>query len=116
MNVQVNSGHDVHCSEEYIKQIENTVIGSLERFRNALTRVEVFFGDENGAKSGANDKRCTVTAKMSHHDTFAATGHGEVYDVALDIALDKMVRVIDSKIGRSIDRTSATEMLNEEQV
>jgi ribosome-associated translation inhibitor RaiA len=116
MNVQVNSGHDVHCSEEYIKEIENTVLGSLERFRNALTRVEVFFGDENGTKTGANDKRCTVTAKMSHHDTLAATGHGDVFDAALDSALDKIVRVIESKIGRSIDRTSAVEMINEEQV
>src|SRR5690606_19708670 len=57
MQVLINSNNSIRMSEALQQRCAATVEGALQRFSEQLTRVEVHLTDENGEKSGAQDKR-----------------------------------------------------------
>jgi len=62
--------------------------------------VEVHLADENGQKTGGHDKKCTLEARLAGLQPVAATDHGASLDQAMDGALEKLVALLDHKLGR----------------
>jgi hypothetical protein len=54
-------------------------------------------------KNGAADKRCTMEARLTHHQPVAVTHHGSTQDEAFRGANGKLRRLLDSTLGRLKD-------------
>ncbi|MDX9740055.1 MAG: HPF/RaiA family ribosome-associated protein [Gammaproteobacteria bacterium] len=100
MHVQVNTDGNVQGREDVTERVRATVSDGLARFADRLTRVEVHLSDENSAKAGADDKRCLIEARVAGMDPVVASHNAAALPVAIDGALDKLRRALDSAIGR----------------
>ncbi len=100
MTIQINSDNNITGTEGLSDFIQNTVADSLKRFDEQITRVEVHLNDENSHKSGVNDKRCMLEARLEGLQPVAVTAHGGTVQEALKNAIDKMKSALDTTIGR----------------
>ena len=71
-----------------------------------IRRVEVHLSDENGDKGGANDKVCMLEARLEDRQPIAVTQRSATLEQAVAWAADKLVRLIESNLGRRHDRES----------
>ncbi|MEX2401181.1 MAG: HPF/RaiA family ribosome-associated protein [Rhodothermales bacterium] len=101
MLVQVNTDDHIDGSESLAEEIETVVRNSLARFSEQITRVEVHLSDENSdKKAGANDKRCLLETRLAGLRPISANHHAGNVQLAVDGAVEKMKRSLDSTLGR----------------
>jgi ribosome-associated translation inhibitor RaiA len=100
MLVEVNTDKNIESSERLIAYCQSTIQAELERFEDHITRVEVRFADENGAKGGDDDKRCIIETKLKGKGPAVVTHHAASIDEALSGALDKITKVLETSIGK----------------
>ena len=106
MQIQINTDHTIAGHEALAAQVRSVVESALSRFSDHITRVEVHLSDENGDKSGQNDKRCMMEARLEGHQPIAVTDEAATVDKAVDGAADKLARLIESTLGRLRDQKS----------
>lgn len=100
MLIQVNSNHSIEMSQGLEDRVRATLEGELERFDEYLTRLEVHLNDENGSKSGPQDKRCQIEARLKHHEPLSVTHKAESLDLAIVGAAEKMLHALDHLTGK----------------
>ncbi len=100
MTIQINSDNNITGTEGLSNFVESTVAETLKRFDNNITRVEVHLNDENGNKSGVNDKRCMLEARLEGMQPVAVTAHGDTIQEALKGALGKLKSSLDTTLGK----------------
>ncbi len=106
MQIQINTDHNIEGGEALADQVSGVVESALDRVSDHITRVEVHLSDENSDKSGQNDKRCMMEARLEGRQPVAVTHQAATVDQAVDGAADKLVRLIESTLGRRHDRES----------
>jgi ribosome-associated translation inhibitor RaiA len=104
MQIQVNSDNHIVAHDALAQQVEDSVHGALDRFAEQVTRVEVHLHDVNSIKSGQNDKRCMMEARLGGLRPIAVTAHASTLGEAVDAAAGKLQRAIGSMLGRIADR------------
>jgi ribosome-associated translation inhibitor RaiA len=104
MQIQVNSNSSVAVDGELSQLVESTVNHALKRFEARITRVEVHLSDENDDKGGIRDKRCLMEARPAGHEPVAVTNQAASLEEALDGAVQKLKRLLDSLFGQAEDR------------
>jgi ribosomal subunit interface protein len=114
MNIQVNTDHNIEGSAELNRYVEASLTEAFARFKVAITRIEVHLSDENAGKTGGNDKRCLLEARISHHQPIVVSHHADTIHIAIEVASDKLLRALDNMAGKLTDRTSPKDLLNEE--
>lgn len=90
MQILVNSNHSVDVTSALEEQVKASVESELERFDDHLTRVEVHLNDENSGKSGPQDKRCQMEARIKGHDPISVTHKSDSLTLAIDGAAEKL--------------------------
>lgn len=100
MQIQINTDHSIKGHETMAKTMSDIVEKSLSRVSEHLTRVEVHLSDENGRKSGPDDKRCTLEARLENHQPISVSNHSDSLEQAVRGACKKLLRLIDSTLGR----------------
>ena len=100
MQIQIHSDHNLNGGEALASSVRATVEDALSRFADHITSVQVHLGDENAGKSGSNDKRCMMEARLDGRPPIAVTEHAGSLDQAMDGAASKLQRSLDSTIGR----------------
>ena len=100
MTILINSDNNITGTQELSKFVETTVAEALKRFDEQITRVEVHLTDENGHKSGNNDKRCMLEARLEGMQPVAVTAHGDTILSALKDALGKLKTSLDTTLGK----------------
>jgi ribosome-associated translation inhibitor RaiA len=100
MKIQVNTDHNTPGSESLNNFIDTVLNAELDHFSEHITRVEVHLADENAGKSGENDKRCVIEARVEHRQPIAVTAHGNTYEEAISDATDKIKSSLDTVIGK----------------
>jgi ribosomal subunit interface protein len=100
MTIQINSDNNITGTEGLSNFVQSTIAETLKRFDEQITRVEVHLNDENSHKSGINDKRCMLEARLEGMQPVAVTAHGNTIQEALKGALDKLKSSLDITIGR----------------
>jgi hypothetical protein len=100
MKIQFNTDKNVNGDEELRESLTSVLSDSLRRFKNHVTRLEVHLSDENGGKSGPDDKRCLLEARMEGRKPIAVTDQADSFIEAVSGAADKMKLALDSIIGR----------------
>lgn len=103
MQIQINTDHNIDGSDRLAVHVRGVVEEALERFSDRITRVEVHLADENGAKTGTNDKRCVMEARLEHRRPAAVTHHAGTVDEAINGAAEKLKRLVESTVGRLAD-------------
>lgn len=100
MQVQFYPGSHTAAREPLAQRAEDIVNDTLGRFADRITRVEVHVSDENGAKGGDDDKRCTMEARVTGHQPVAVTHHAATLREAIGGAAEKLERSLDHTLGR----------------
>ena len=93
MQVQVHTDNKIQGGESLAHWIQEEATARLGRFREYITRVEVFLSDVDAGKSGTNDKLA---------DAF--TG-----------AVEKLARALDHDLGRVKDRNGRETIRTQEE-
>lgn len=104
MQIQVNTDNNVDGHDGLTLHVRTVVEGALHRFAHQITRVEVHLGDENGDKSGGDDKRCMMEARLAGRQPTAVTHHAPSVHQAIDGAAEKLERALEHALGRLDDR------------
>jgi ribosome-associated translation inhibitor RaiA len=104
MQIQVNSDHNLKGGEPLSESVRATVEDALSHFSDRITRVEVHLGDENAGKSGNNDKRCMMEARLEGQPPIAVTEHAETIAQAIDGAAERLVHRLEHTLGRLQDK------------
>ncbi len=99
MMIQFNTDHNIHGREALEAKFSTIITDGLNRFRDQITRVEVHLSDENGNKSGLNDKRCLLEARLEGMHPIAVSHHANNHELAVKGAITKLKTSIDNKIG-----------------
>lgn len=113
MQIQINTDNTIAGSETFTKKIDELVKSELKRFSNQISRVEVHLSDENGEKHGQSDKRCMIEARLNGRRPTAVSHEAESLDQAVDGAIDKLKRSIESSLGRLETRESTNKWPSE---
>ena len=100
MQIQVNTDHNIPGHEALVTRVEETVNKALQRFGTQITRVEVHLSDDNGNKSGANDKRCVMEARLEGHQPLVASHHAESVKQAYSGAATKLKTALTHALGK----------------
>ncbi len=104
MQVQINTTGGIDHKETLERWAADHLNEALARFRQDITRIEVHLSDENAGKSGAADKRCTLEARLVHHQPVAVHHDGSNQDEAFRGASDKLKRLIEGTLERARDQ------------
>jgi len=100
MHVEVTTDQHVIGSDALMHQLGENVEARLARFGGRITRVEVHLADENGAKTGPADKRCTLEARPAGQDPVAVTSHASTVQEATSEALRRLEQRLERRFGR----------------
>ena len=100
MKIQINTDNHISGSQQKSEPIIDSINDSLERFSEQITRIEVHLSDENSKKKGQNDIKCLLEARLKGLDPVAVTEKADSIDEAVEGAIDKMISLLDSKLGK----------------
>ena len=100
MQIQTNTDHHVEGKEALTAHVETTVGNALRHVKDQISRVEVHLSDENGGKSGVDDKRCLMEARPKNHQPVAVSHQAGSVHQAIDGAARKLKSAIESVLGR----------------
>jgi len=106
MQIQINTDHNIEGNEALSTHVREVVASTLGRVSNHVTRVEVHLGDESGQKSGRDSKRCMMEARFENRKPVAVSSHAESVHQAVEAAANKLIRAIESDLGRLHDQAS----------
>jgi len=108
MKIQLNTDVHIDGTEALAAQVSAMVKQALERFAEHVTRVEVHLSDENGGKSGPQDHRCMLEARLEGRQPVAVTDQAATLEQAVHGAAHKLARLLDSTLGRLHDHREKT--------
>jgi len=100
MIIQLNADKSLTIHSEYEAQITAQLTKDLERFTGHITRVEVHLSDENGSKSGINDKKCLLEARFEGKPPIVTSDLGNTYDLALKGATEKLKHALTTVVSK----------------
>lgn len=100
MKIQLNTDVHIDGTEALAAQVNATVEQALKRFSEHVTRVEVHLSDENAGKSGQQDQRCMLEARLEGRQPVAVTDQAATLEQAVQGAAQKLARLLDSTLGR----------------
>jgi ribosome-associated translation inhibitor RaiA len=100
MLIQLNTDNRVEGSDTVVRQSETDLQHSLARFASHITRVEVHFQDANADKSGSDDKRCMLEARLRGQEPVAVSNTASTLTAAFNVARDKLITVLDRRLAR----------------
>ena len=103
MQILIHTDHNIEGHQALADQVNDVVERALSRISEHITRVEVHLSDVNGDKSGPNDKRCMMEARLEGRQPIAVTQQAATLDQAVDDAAGKLTRLIESTLGRRSD-------------
>jgi hypothetical protein len=101
VQIQVNTGHNVHGGEGLVTYVSTDLEAGLARFGGWLTRVEVHLSEDGSGKP--EDKKCVIEARPGGKQPVAVTHHAATVDDAYAGAAHKLGRVLDSRYAKAHD-------------
>ena len=100
MQIQVNTDKNIEGSARMSAYFTDTLHDALDRFADQVTRIEVHLSDENAQKQGGDDKRCLLEARLKGLKPIVVSHNAENLDFAVSGAIDKLVKSLESTIGK----------------
>lgn len=98
MQIEVTTDNHVQGGEGLTTHVTDVIEGTLARFGNRVTWVEVHLGDENSRKAGG--AWCGIHAKLAGLDTINVDAQADAVHKALDAAATKLLAAVERVIGK----------------
>ncbi|MBP6671639.1 MAG: HPF/RaiA family ribosome-associated protein [Bacteroidetes bacterium] len=96
MQIQINTDNTIQGHAAFTTEISSKVESAFSRFSEEITRVELHLSDENGEKSGRDDKKCVLEVRLKGKQPIAVTEQNVTLDKSISGAIEKMTRLIES--------------------
>jgi ribosome-associated translation inhibitor RaiA len=101
VQINVNTDRNIEGDAELVREIEAVVRSGLDRFSEQVTRVEIHLSDQNSDKRfGTQDKRCLLEARLAGLQPISVSDRAATLKRAVDGAVEKLTRSLDSTLGR----------------
>lgn len=100
MLIQVNTDNHITGRQQLVSDVETVVEEALSHFSSHITRVEVHLTDVNSRKTGPNDKRCLMEARVEGHPPVAVSHQDDTLTQAMVGAADKLQSTLEHTLGR----------------
>ena len=100
MQIQVNTDNTIAGREDVVRFVETVLDSKLGPVSGQITRIEVHLQDQNADKSGPDDKRCMVEARLEGRQPVTATNTADTIQSAVTGAVDKMRNILDRELGK----------------
>ena len=107
MQIQVHCDKHIKNDVRLEEWVNTTVKDRLDLFEEDITRVDVFLSDENGGKSGPNDKRCKMEARPKGHQPLIVSEDADSVDRAIEGAAEKLQHALEHLFGKLRNKPSA---------
>jgi ribosome-associated translation inhibitor RaiA len=105
MQVLVETDNHVEGREKLIEHVEGVIRDAVDHYKGQVTHVEAHLGDVNsGDKSGADDMRCMLEARVAGLKNIAVKHQAESLHLAIEGAADKLTHALESALGKLQDR------------
>jgi ribosome-associated translation inhibitor RaiA len=107
MQIQINTDHNIAGHEALATHVRSVVEGAMSHMGDHITRVEVHLTDDIGQgseKSGKDDKRCVMEARLERHQPIVVTCHAGSLHQAVDGAAHKLTRTVEHTVGKMRDK------------
>jgi hypothetical protein len=102
MFIQVKAENSPFGNQDWQSEVEAFVQGTLGRFGERITSVEVLLSNgEGGERGGGSEKRCLIKARVNGLEPVAIRTHAPFYDVAIAACAEKMERTLDRRLSRA---------------
>ena len=106
MQVQVHAGDNVQGGESLAQWAQTEVQEKLSRFREYVTRVEVYLTDVDALKNGGKGKRCVMETRATGRQPLAVNAEAEKVAEAFNGALEKLHRALDTDVAKMRDKSN----------
>lgn len=100
MQIQLNTDNNLVASEALDARVTAEVRSALERFAERITRVEVHLNDVNSDKSGDDDKRCMMEARVAGRQPLSVSHQAPTVELAIGGAAGRLARALDTVFGK----------------
>lgn len=104
MQININTDNHITNSEKFSEELRAKTEHDLNKFKTHITRVEVFFQDENGSKGGIDDKKCSIEVRLEGLKPLAASSHGATLREAHSSASHKVQRLVKDILAKQRGR------------
>lgn len=105
--IQFSSDNNITGNEDLYAQFREKVENGLRRFGDRVSRVMVHLGDENSKKTGDNDKRCMMEARLDGMEPIAVTAYADNLGQAVHDALGKLKAALGSVVDKQKTQNKA---------
>ena len=95
MNIEIRTDKNIHGGERLISYVRAELMQAFQRYSERITHFLVYISDENGEKSGDNDKRCMIEARPAGLKPVAVTHKAATVDASIHGAIDKLKRSLE---------------------
>jgi len=103
MQIYVHTDNNIDGGSEVTAHVEVEVEAVLARFGDRVTRIDVHLSDESAGRPTGADIRCLIEARAAGRVAVTATDDADTLDRALDSAVHKLSRLLDSHDGQQED-------------
>jgi ribosome-associated translation inhibitor RaiA len=100
MRVQLNADRHMAAHDELAYEVETVMEGTVGRFADQITRVEVHLSDENSQTGGGDDTRCLLEARLAGLEPMAASHQAATLPQAIDGAAKQLARALERTLER----------------
>ena len=104
MQVLVRCDDPICGDAELIRRVEGVIAGTLERFGEHLSRVEVWLRDLNSERPGDPDKVCSLEARLADAPPVNVEHGAPTLAEAIHVATSKFEQLIERQL-RSVSVT-----------
>lgn len=101
MTIQVNSDNNVTIHPNFNAELNELVSTKLNRFTDQITRIEFHFSDQNGQKSGVNDKKCKMEARMQGRQPIVVSEINNTLGQSAIGAIEKMKAALTTVVEKA---------------
>ncbi len=113
MHFQVRTDNHIENSDALLDQVRGELESALlPRFQDRISRVEVYFQDQNSHKKGI-DIRCSIEVGLAGHAPVVVAADSTEVPLALDAAVEKLKKALDRTLDRLDDRGNRVSMSGE---
>jgi len=99
MEIRFNTDKHIQGSQSLVEKYSPSLEKMLQKYAEYISKVEVFMADENGQKSGVDDKRCTIEVHINGKPSAAVTDYSDTLAKAMANAKDKLSNLLEHKLG-----------------
>lgn len=100
MQVQLNSDKNIVGSPGLQEHVQTLLEQELRHIAKEITRVEVHLNDENSSKSGTDDKRCLLEARVARMQPISVEHRASTIDLAINGAAEQLARAVKSALEK----------------